>query len=114
MKRKMAKTVAVIAFTWMGLGLANAAEHVIGQHNKTFVSKDDTKIDKISVKVGDTINYKNMDPFFHNVFSLSALKTFDLGSYPQGESKPVVFDKPGKAEVECAIHPQMFLEVEVQ
>ena len=41
-------------------------------------------------------------------------KTFDLGSYPQGQSKKVVFDKPGTVEVECAIHPEMKLVVEVK
>jgi plastocyanin len=39
---------------------------------------------------------------------------FDLGSYPQGQSKSVTFDKAGKVEVECAIHPQMKMTVEVK
>jgi len=63
--------------------------------------------------VGDSINFRNEDPYFHNVFSLSDAKTFDLGSYPQGQSKKVTFDKPGTVEVECAIHPNMKLVVEV-
>jgi plastocyanin len=41
------------------------------------------------------------------------VKLFDLGSFPQGQSRPVTFDKAGKVEVECAIHPQMKLIVEV-
>jgi plastocyanin len=45
---------------------------------------------------------------------LSDAKLFDLGSYPQGQSKPVTFDKPGTVEVECAIHPQMKITVEVK
>ena len=63
--------------------------------------------------MGDSINFRNEDPYFHNVFSLSDAKTFDLGSYPQGQSKKVTFDKPGTVEVECAIHPNMKLVVEV-
>jgi plastocyanin len=47
------------------------------------------------------------------VFSLSDPKTFDLGSYAQGQAKKVVFDKPGTVEVECAIHPDMKMNVEV-
>ena len=107
------RTLGVLALGMMWLGAANATEHTIDQHNKTF-EKDGSQIEKISVKAGDTIHFRNMDPWFHNVFSLSDLKTFDLGSYPQGQQKPVVFDKTGTVEVECAIHPQMHLEVEVR
>lgn len=94
-------------------GAAVAAEYTVDQHNKTF-EKDGAKIEKLVLKVGDTVHFRNMDPWFHNVFSLSEVKTFDLGSYPQGQQKPVVFDRAGTVEVECAIHPQMFLELEVR
>ena len=59
------------------------------------------------------VSFKNEDPFFHNVFSLSDAKTFDLGSYPKGQSKSVTFDKPGTVEVECSIHPEMKMLIEV-
>lgn len=91
----------------------HAAEFEVGQKDKTFV-KDGGKVETFSIKAGDTVNFKNMDPFFHNVFSLSDLKTFDLGSYPQGQFKAVKFDAPGTAEIECAIHPQMHLVIEVK
>jgi plastocyanin len=85
----------------------------IEQKDKAFVYQG-TKIDSLKVKVGDTVNFKNMDSFFHNVFSLSDSKMFDLGSYPQGQFKSVTFDKKGKVEVECAIHPLMHMIVEVK
>ena len=107
------KTLGALVVTMSWLGMAAAAEFTVDQHNKTF-EKDGAQIESISVKVGDTIHFRNMDPWFHNVFSLSDLKTFDLGSYPQGQQKPVVFDKAGTVEVECAIHPQMHLHVEVK
>ncbi|MEK6749589.1 MAG: methylamine utilization protein [Pseudomonadota bacterium] len=113
MRIKQVFVASLASIFFAAAGLAGAAEHTVDQHEKAF-EKDGKKIDKISVKVGDTIHFKNMDPWFHNVFSLSDLKTFDLGSFPKGQSKPVVFDKPGVAEVECAIHPQMQLEVEVK
>lgn len=91
----------------------NAEEYTIGQKNKTFV-KDDKLIEEITVNVGDEIRFENMDPWFHNVFSLSDIKSFDLGSYPKGESKSVKFDKAGTVEIECAIHPSMFLKVQVK
>ena len=91
----------------------NAAEHLVDQKNKGFVH-DGKKIEALTVKKGDTIRFKNEDPFFHNIFSLSDLKTFDLGSFPKGESKTVTFDKVGTAEVECAIHPEMYMEVTIE
>ncbi len=69
---------------------------------------------KLTLNVGDSISFKNEDPFSHNIFSLSDTKTFDLGTYPQGQAKKVTFDKPGTVDVECAIHPDMKLTVEVK
>ena len=59
------------------------------------------------------MKFTNEDSFFHNVFSLSDAKMFDLGSYAKGKSKSVVFDQAGKIEVECAIHPSMHMVLEV-
>lgn len=87
---------------------AHAKDFEVTQKNKNFDQK------KLTIKVGDAVNFKNEDNVSHNVFSLSDPKTFDLGSYPQGQSKKVVFDKPGTVEVECAIHPDMFMTVEVE
>lgn len=88
-------------------------EIVILQKDRAFV-QGGSKVSSLVVKPGDVIRFKNDDPFAHNVFSLSPLKKFDLGSYPKGKSKTVVFKKKGTAEIECAIHPQMFLEVTVE
>ena len=105
--------LALITFSVLLNGSALAGDITVGQKDKAFV-KNGKSVSKIVVKVGDTIHFKNEDPFFHNVFSLSDLKTFDLGSYPAGQSKPVTYDKAGEADVECAIHPQMRLKVVVQ
>jgi len=92
---------------------AQAAEQTVGQKDKTFVMKGQP-VETLNIAVGDVVHFKNEDPFFHNVFSLSDIKTFDLGSYPAGQSKSVTFDKPGTVDVECAIHPQMHLTIEVK
>ena len=89
-------------------GLVQAAEHEVAQENKQFTR------DEVRIKVGDTVNFPNHDPFFHNVFSLSDAKLFDLGSYPQGESKAVTFEEPGTVDVECAIHPNMRTKIIVE
>ena len=86
-------------------------------HAKEFeILQKDKKFSQtaLKVKVGDVVTFKNEDPFSHNIFSLSDIKTFDLGSYPKGQSKSVSFDKPGMVEIECAIHPEMKMVVEVQ
>ena len=92
----------------IGLGSAAwAEEHVVEQKNKSFAVK------KLKVKVGDSLKFVNEDGFAHNVFSLSAAKSFDTGSFGSGQARSVTFDKPGKVEIECAVHPDMRMDVEV-
>ena len=59
------------------------------------------------VPVGTEVRFPNRDPFFHNVFSYSTTQRFDLGRYPQGESKSVRFDEPGVVKVYCEVHESM-------
>jgi plastocyanin len=87
---------------------ATAAEFRVDQKDKQF------SVSHLKIKAGDTVNFINNDPFFHNVFSLSDAKTFDLGSYPQGQGRTLTFNNPGVVEVECAIHSQMKLVIEVE
>jgi plastocyanin len=63
--------------------------------------------DLLVVPVGSTVSFPNMDPVFHNIFSLSKPKAFDLGSYDKGETREVLFPKPGAVEVYCHLHPNM-------
>jgi plastocyanin len=59
------------------------------------------------VRVGSVVDFPNLDPFFHNVFSMYDGKRFDLGLYEAGASKSVTFSKPGICYVFCNIHPEM-------
>jgi len=61
----------------------------------------------LAVRVGTTVDFPNSDKVFHNVFSFRDGKKFDLGMYPTGTSKPIVFDKPGLSRIFCNIHPHM-------
>lgn len=61
----------------------------------------------LPVLKGTTVAFPNSDPIYHNVFSLSPTKKFDLGHYAQGESKSEVFDQPGVVKVYCEIHEHM-------
>jgi plastocyanin len=61
----------------------------------------------LAVTVGTVVDFPNDDTKFHNVFSLSHVKQFDLGRYPAGHSKAVQFDKPGIVPISCDIHMHM-------
>ena len=98
----------VTAFTLLAAAAAPAAEYTVNQQHKSFSATS------LAIKVGDKVSFVNSDPFFHNVFSLSDTKTFDLGSYPKGQNRVVTFDNPGKVDVECAIHPTMKMTIEVR
>jgi plastocyanin len=61
----------------------------------------------LAVVVGSVVDFPNTDPFFHNVFSFSKPRPFDLGRYPKGHSRSVRFDSPGVVRVFCDIHSHM-------
>jgi hemoglobin len=61
----------------------------------------------MAVPVGSTVSFPNFDPIFHNVFSLSKAKPFDLGMYKNGETREVKLDKPGIVRLGCNLHANM-------
>jgi plastocyanin len=61
----------------------------------------------VAVTTGSTVSFPNDDPLFHNVFSLSRAAAFDLGRYPQGDSRTRRFDKAGVIKVYCHLHSHM-------
>lgn len=71
------------------------------QENKQFTPK------VLVVQKGTKVGFPNGDPIFHNVFSVTPGSPFDLGSYPQGESREVTMAKPGVVSVYCNMHSQM-------
>ena len=103
----MKKLVAIAELCSPMWALA-AQEHTVSQKGKAF------SVANLNVKVGDKVAFKNEDSFAHNVFSLTDAMPFDLGTYPQGQSKSVTFSKAGQYEIECAIHPEMKLMINVK
>ena len=71
------------------------------QHGERFVPH------VLPVVRGTTVVFPNDDPLFHNVFSLSRAKAFDLGRYPRGSARSVTFDRSGVVQVFCHIHSDM-------
>jgi plastocyanin len=61
----------------------------------------------LPILAGTTVDFPNRDDLFHNVFSYSQTKEFDLGRYPKNDSRSVTFDEPGVVRVYCDIHSHM-------
>ena len=71
------------------------------QRNETFLPH------VLAVDAGASVDFPNNDSTYHNVFSLSKTKRFDLGRYARGQSRAVRFDRPGIVRVFCDIHSHM-------
>jgi plastocyanin len=67
----------------------------------------------LAVPVGSTVSFPNDDPISHNLFSLSAGNSFDLGLYRRGPGKSHSFDSAGIVNVYCNVHPNMSAVVHV-
>ena len=62
----------------------------------------------VAVQAGAKVAFPNLDDEFHNVFSYSKAKRFDLGRFRKGETSPTeLFDKPGLVKIYCEIHQHM-------
>lgn len=89
-------------------GLANSTSHA-ELPTQPRVSHKDRQFSPAVLPLvrGTTVDFFNDDSIFHNVFSLSIPRTFDLGIYPEGTSKLVTFPESGLVKLYCNIHPQM-------
>ena len=74
---------------------------VLDQKNQMFVPH------VLPILVGTTVRFLNSDEVYHNVFSLSRVKNFDLGRYARGKYRSVRFMKPGVVKVYCDMHTSM-------
>jgi hemoglobin len=92
-----------VVMLWPAKGGAHRTpkSRVIEQRGKEFAPH------VMAVPVGSTIAFPNFDDIYHNVFSLSKSKAFDLGMYKSGETREVKFDKPGIVRLGCNIHANM-------
>jgi plastocyanin len=77
------------------------ARVVLDQRNQTFVPH------VLAIQAGTNVDFPNNDQTYHNVFSLSRAKRFDLGRYPKSQVRTVRFDRPGVVRVFCDIHSHM-------
>ena len=93
-----------------GAGKANLKAQISDlKSKKAVVDQREMKfVPRVSaVLVGSTVEFPNNDKTFHNAFSNSEAKRFDLGLYASGKSRSVVLDKAGVVKVLCNVHPNM-------
>ncbi len=83
------------------LPVRKTQEYTLAQKDKQFTPH------MLVVPTGSSINFPNLDPFFHNVFSMFNGQRFDLGLYEAHTRKTVRFDREGVSYIFCNIHPQM-------
>jgi plastocyanin len=98
------RRTSVVFFETAPLGAFEEADHpprVLDQRKQSFAPY------VLAIPVGTTVRFPNNDRTYHNVFSLSKARRFDLGRYPPGESRSVRFDRPGVVRVFCEIHSHM-------
>ena len=86
---------------------AGVVKASIEQRDRRFVP------DLAVIPAGSAVSFPNFDPIFHNVFSLSRAKNFDLGNYPKGQTRMVTFPEPGVVAVYCHLHSNMVATIVV-
>ncbi len=101
----MNKTVKTLLLALALVASVNAKNHIIDQKGKTFIPH------AISVSPGDTITFRNSDPFAHNAYTDDEDNEFDIGMQSTGTEKVITIKAGKDFSVECAIHPNMLLEV---
>lgn len=92
-----------VVMLWPEKGGAKRApkSRIIEQRGKAFAPH------VMAVPVGSTVAFPNYDPLYHDVFSISKARAFDLGMYKSGESREVKLDKPGIVRLGCNLHANM-------
>ena len=81
----------------------------------SIATRDKSFVPRVAVvPIGATVQFPNLDPFNHNVFSVSEPNQFDLGLYGRGEAaRGHTLTTAGLVRVFCNIHPRMVAFISV-
>jgi len=97
--------------TWLspepGVTMASVEPPVTPAHFRMEQKNKSFNPHLLVIPLGSTVEFPNLDPFFHNVFSQFNGKRFDLGLYEAGSTRVVHFDHEGISYLFCNIHSQM-------
>jgi plastocyanin len=98
----------------LGVTTLIGVAHAVWAADLTIVQKDKRfSTATIQIKAGDRVVFTNDDNVTHNVYSLTKGHEFEIKTQTPGKSDTVKFDRSGVVMVECAIHPKMRLQVNV-
>jgi plastocyanin len=101
-----------LAIAGVLLGAASAtsatSQHMISQKGRLFSPG------ALSVKVGDTVVFKNDDTVTHHIYSSTKGHEFNLATAPPGQDVSHALAKKGRVDVRCGLHPGMRMVVTVQ
>ena len=86
---------------------ARSEDRTIVQKNRAFSAASST------VKIGDSLTFRNEDQVSHNLFSSTPGQSFDLKIQRPGQSVTHIFTATCLVDIRCAIHPQMKMQVTV-
>jgi len=98
----------VVILFFAVFSLLGAKDYIVNQKKKTFLPGN------ITAKVGDRLIFKNSDNFSHNAYSDNEANEFDIGMQSPGQDIAVELKAPATIAIECAIHPNMLLTVDVK
>jgi len=93
--------IAGVAGTAQSGGALSNIAPTVAQKDKHFVPH------VIAVAAGTEVSFPNLDPIFHNVFSLTPEDKFDLGLFRKGAAKSVRMATPSLVRIYCNIHADM-------
>jgi plastocyanin len=101
------RSLPIVVILGVAAGAAVGAEFEVRQAGRLFAPA------RLIVGKGSTVHFANDEKFVHHAFTDSAVFSADTGDIPPGESRDIVFTRPGVFTIRCAIHPQMRMTVEV-
>lgn len=80
---------------------AKGSTAVLDQRDMKFVPR------VLAIRTGTKVSFPNNDKTWHNVYSTSEAKKFDLGLYAPKQSRETTFEKAGVVKILCNVHPNM-------
>ncbi len=107
LKKFAMRRLPLVIALGLAAGAALGAEFEVRQADRLFAPA------RISVGKGSVVHFANDEKFVHHAFVDTPQFAADTGDIPPGESRDIVFTRPGTYTIRCAIHPQMKLTVEV-
>lgn len=105
----MRKVVASVALLVAAGGTAPADDrHLVSQKGRQFHPTS------LQIEVGDVVVFQNDDRTDHHIMAVEGPSEFSSHLLPRGSSFEVTFDKTGRWEIGCRIHPRMKLILQVE